>query len=48
MTGRKIMIRLPGTLSNLSFNLRDALGNIHRLSDYGQSLSFVLTWAMKD
>ena len=38
----------PGTLSSLSFSLRDALGNIHSLSDYGQSPSFVLTWAMKD
>ena len=38
----------PGTLSNLSFSLRDALGNIHRLSDYGQNLSCVLTWAPRD
>ena len=38
----------PGTLSNLSFTLRDGLGNIHRLSDYAQNLSFVLTWARPD
>ena len=38
----------PGTLSNLSFALRDALGTAHKLSDYGQSLSFVLTWAPAD
>ena len=38
----------PGTLSNLSVSLWDALGTAHRLSDDGQNLSFVLTWAPAD
>ena len=38
----------PGSLSVLSFSLQDVYGNVHRLSDYGQNLSFVLTWAEAD
>ena len=38
----------PGTLSNITFTLQDAFGNVHRLLDFGQHISFVLTWAQKD
>ena len=38
----------PGSLSILTFQLLDCFGNLHRLSDYGQNISFVLTWAIRD
>ena len=37
-----------GTLSSLTFTLRDTWGTVRRLSDWGQSISFVLTWAQQD
>ena len=37
-----------GTLSSLSFTLRDVHGNLHKLSDHGQNISFVLTWGPQD
>ena len=42
------VLQCPGTLSNLVFTLQDVFGNMHRLSDYGQHISFVLTWAPRD
>ena len=37
-----------GTLSTLTFTLRDVYGTLHKLSDHGQNISFVLTWGQQD
>ena len=42
------MAQPRGTLSSLRFTLRDVYGAVHRLSDHGQNISFVLTWANQD
>ena len=42
------MAQPRGTLSSLRFTLRDAYGTVHRLTDHGQNISFVLTWANQD
>jgi len=42
------VLQCPGSLSHLVFTLQDVYGNMHRLSEYGQHISFVLTWASRD
>ena len=42
------VLQCPGSLSHLVFTLQDVFGNMHRLSEYGQHISFVLTWASRD